>query len=102
MTFVYQFEPSKGRNPRNFFFQTSDFDDLNNIIKRCSTLVSQVDDVWCYFGNPEVFTKLKLLYAYCNCLHVSGLRDLQNSNIESQLSQYFVAQGLLTSLEFTS
>jgi hypothetical protein len=60
-----------------------DLDDSNDIVKRRSTLVSQVNDVLCYFGNLGVLTKLNLLFAYCSSLYGSELWDLQNTNIES-------------------
>jgi hypothetical protein len=60
-----------------------DLDDSRDIVKRRSTLVSQVNDVLCYFGNLGVLTKLNLLFAYCSSLYGSELWDLQNTNIES-------------------
>jgi hypothetical protein len=62
---------------------STDLDDSNDIVKRRSALVSQVNDVLCYFGNLGVLTKLNLLFAYCSSLYGSELWDLQNTNIES-------------------
>jgi hypothetical protein len=47
-----------------------------------SSLISQLNDVLCYFGKLDILVKLQLMYVYCSSVYGSELWDLQNSDLE--------------------
>ena len=52
-------------------------------IDRCfASLVGQINEMLCYFGNLCIDTKIKLLYSYCGSLYGAELWDLGNCDIE--------------------
>ena len=58
----------------------SDIADINN---RRNSLVGQVNNVVCYFGNLDSVTKVRLLKSYCSSFYGCELWDLWSCGVET-------------------
>jgi hypothetical protein len=61
---------------------TCDQSDAKDIDRCYLSLVKQINEVLCYFGNLNCITKLNLLYAFCSSLYGAELWDMMYSNSE--------------------
>jgi hypothetical protein len=61
----------------------NDLDDSEDILRCRTSLISQVNNVLCYFGKLQCNIKLDLLYTYCSSFYGCHLWDLENRATES-------------------
>ena len=61
---------------------TCEYNDEADISNRRNSLVSQINNILCYFKNLSSPVKLKLLQAYCSSLYGSEIWNLCNGKIE--------------------
>ena len=48
---------------------SSDMDDKNDISRGRFALISQINNVLCFFGKLDCVTKMRLLISYCYSVH---------------------------------
>jgi hypothetical protein len=68
--------------PRLGHILTCDQSDAKDIDRCYLSLVKQINEILCYFGNLNCITKLNLLYAFCSSLYGAELWDVMYSNSE--------------------
>ena len=56
--------------------------DKSEIFRERSALIGQINNVLCFFRNPDHITKMRLLISYCYSLYGCVLWDITHSDIE--------------------
>lgn len=65
---------------------SSDMDDKNDINRGRSALISQINNVLCFFGKLDCVTKMRLLISYCYSLYGCVIWDITNVHVEQVCS----------------
>ena len=63
-------------------------DDKNGINRGLSALISQINNVLCFFGKLDCVTKMRLLISYCYSLHGCVIWDITNVHVEQVCSAW--------------
>jgi len=61
---------------------SSDLDDKRDINRGRSALVSQINNVLCFFRTLDTITKMRLLISYCYSLYGCVIWDITNVHVE--------------------
>src|SRR6266536_2543326 len=77
----------------------SDVDDVNS---RRNSLVGQINNVLCYFGNLDTFTKVNLLKSYCTSFYGCELWDLWDGGVDTICKAWRQGQRAVWKLPFNT
>ena len=67
--------------PRLGHIISNNDDDRLDIINRCNSLCTQINNILCYFKSTSIIVQMKLFISYCNIHYRVELRDLGNKLI---------------------
>ena len=67
---------------------SSDLDDKHDISRGRSALVSQINNVLCFFRTLDSVTKMRLLISYCYSLYGCVIWDITSAHVEKVCSAW--------------